>query len=97
MEIENYLDMASKHILAAQLKIGLARHTPTCIENQFIIALNGNFVNCVYLSGEAGSNGPLENTGCSRNSVTVSTSCCSVQNDTSIIFPLFITSNVYHH
>ena len=37
----------SKHILAAQLKIGLAQHTPTCIEYQFIIALNGNFVNCV--------------------------------------------------
>ena len=37
----------SKHILAAQSKIGLARHTPTCIERQFIIALKGNFSNCV--------------------------------------------------
>ena len=37
----------SKHILPAQLKIGLARHAPTCIEHQFIMTLNGNFVNYV--------------------------------------------------
>jgi hypothetical protein len=38
-------------------------------------------------------------TGCSRNSVhvTVSNSCCSVQNDTSIIFSLSITSNYVYH
>ena len=29
------------------IEIGLARHVPTCIEHQLIIALNGNFINCV--------------------------------------------------